>query len=307
MKFFKPTSEQIEELKKPFGKLFKDITDIKKENLSNKFIISVGDVTTKNLIKCGIKPNVIIYDNRTLRKFIDEEKIENGKELKNYKSFEVINPAGILTEEVFLTVKEAINNKFSKIFVNGEEDLFVIPSIKFSEKDTLIFYGQPNEGVVMIVVDEKLKTKIEKMLKKFENSVIEIIKAKGHKNVLSKHKKTFEITKENYLTKRGDCIIAINADKGINDLSNEFKNLLLKGKNLTIEILCDDLKEQVIAKGSKDLILSHKSDIVIRKSKFIDSRTLAVNANKSANDLDKKLIEKISQGKEVIIEFIIEK
>jgi len=50
------------------------------------------------------------------------------------------------------------------------------------------------------------------------------------------------------------------------------------------------VKDEVLAKGSKDLILSDKEDIVIRKSDFIDDRTLAINANKAACDLKKELI-----------------
>jgi len=35
---------------------------------------------------------------------------------------------------------------------------------------------------------------------------------KGHKNILSLHKKTIEITKESELTINGDCIIGTSAD-----------------------------------------------------------------------------------------------
>lgn len=301
MKFFKLTEEVAIELKKPYGKLFKNLREIEKEKLKN-FIISVGDITTKNLLKEKINVNVAIYDNKTLRNFIDE-KIPN---FPNYKIFEVINPAGMLTEEAFITVKNAINEKFSQILVNGEEDLFVIPAIKFSDENSIIFYGQPGEGIVMIENNKILKEKIDELLKKFKLGIMEIVKAKGHENVLAKHKTTFEITKENYLTKRGDCIIAINSNKGIPEFDEKFKNLLKEGKNLKIEIECENLKENITAKGSKDLILTHEHDIVIRKSNFIDSRTLAINADKAAKDINRELIKKISEGKEVIVKFMIE-
>jgi hypothetical protein len=42
---------------------------------------------------------------------------------------------------------------------------------------------------------------------------IEKINAVGHPNVLATHEKTIEITKEDFLTPTGDCIIGINADK----------------------------------------------------------------------------------------------
>jgi len=308
MKFFKVTDDVVKELKKPWGKLFKNIDEFKNiyeiKKFKDRFIISVGDITTKNLIKEKININIAIYDNKTMRNFIDE-KVSIPK-LMNYKFLDVVNPAGMITEEAMDTVKRAIDENFSQIFVHGEEDLFVIPAIKFSKENSLIFYGQPNEGIVMIENSEKLKVKVNKLLEKFKTGFIEIIRAKGHENVLSTHKTTFEITKENYLTKNGDCIIAINGDKGIPELSEEFKNLLKKGKNLKIEVSCENLEDQVMAKGSQDLILTHEHDIVIRKSKFIDSRTLAIESNKAARDLDRDLIKKISEGKDVIVKFIIE-
>ena len=52
------------------------------------------------------------------------------------------------------------------------------------------------------------------------------IKAKGHKNVLSKHKSTFEITKDKDLTLSGDCIIGLDIDKSMEDFPKEFKEKL---------------------------------------------------------------------------------
>ncbi|MGB9674949.1 MAG: DUF371 domain-containing protein, partial [Nanopusillaceae archaeon] len=38
-----------------------------------------------------------------------------------------------------------------------------------------------------------------------------VINVKGHKLVKATHKSTLEITKDNFLTERGDCIIGINS------------------------------------------------------------------------------------------------
>ncbi|MEM2710419.1 MAG: DUF371 domain-containing protein, partial [Candidatus Bathyarchaeia archaeon] len=69
--------------------------------------------------------------------------------------------------------------------------------------------------------------------------VTEVIQAYGHKNIQALHKSTFEITKEKWISKRGDCIIAVSADKGFNELSEKFKTLM-RNKNallvITIEV-----------------------------------------------------------------------
>ena len=49
--------------------------------------------------------------------------------------------------------------------------------------------------------------------------------AKGHKNVLSTHKTTFEVTKETELSKRGNCIIAVESTMGAIDLPDSSKKL----------------------------------------------------------------------------------
>jgi len=122
----------------------------------------------------------------------------------------------------------------------------------------------------------------------------EIIMAYGHELIQATHETTFEITKEKILTPRGDCIIAVRADKSVADLSREFKELAKKrGAEITIIIESDGEKETIRAYGDPRLTLTHPEDIVIRKSTFVCSRTLAVKADKAAKDLSRKLIEKL--------------
>ena len=58
--------------------------------------------------------------------------------------------------------------------------------------------------------------------------VTEVIYARGHENIKATHKTTMEITKDPYLTPRGDCIIAVKANKAALDLS---RRLIEKLKN----------------------------------------------------------------------------
>ncbi|NJE85039.1 DUF371 domain-containing protein [Thermococcus sp. CX2] len=119
----------------------------------------------------------------------------------------------------------------------------------------------------------------------------EIIRCRGHENVRATHKSTLEFTKEDYLTPKGDCILCIEADKGINDLSEEFKAALKEGKRLLIRIKVGELVDEVLACGSPELILNHEYSMVIRKSTYVDGRTLAIKANKAAKDIDRRIVE----------------
>ena len=129
----------------------------------------------------------------------------------------------------------------------------------------------------------------------------ENIVAFGHENIQAIHPTTLMFTKEKGVSNTGDCIIAVAADKALADLTQTFKETLKKtNAKLTITIVAAGLSEQIIASGSPTLILSHPTDIVIRKSSYISDRTLAIAADKSSNDLSRELIAKLRNPKQKI-------
>ena len=135
----------------------------------------------------------------------------------------------------------------------------------------------------------------------------EVIRAVGHENVKATHKSTLEITKDPTLTPRGDCIIAVSADKACADLKSEFKRALRRpGACITIEIRCGNFAAVVKARGSPHLLLTDTRSIVIRKSSYIDARTLAVEADKAAADLPRELVTCLQRGEEVRIVLHVE-
>jgi uncharacterized protein len=128
------------------------------------------------------------------------------------------------------------------------------------------------------------------------------IRAKGHHNILSLHRNTLELTKEDHLTPRGDCIVAVAADKTMADLPEGFKSALRQeGAVLEITMECGGQKDTVKAHGHPDLILDHPTDMVVRKSRFICPRTLALSADKASCDIDRKLVDEMRKGGEVMI------
>jgi len=131
--------------------------------------------------------------------------------------------------------------------------------------------------------------------------LIEQILAFGHENVLAIHPTTLMITKDKKLSKQGDCIIAIGADKATSDLNPEFKQKLCEpNTKLNVLIEVDGLIEQVTAYGTAELNLNNNIDMVIRKSNFISDRTLAIKANKAAADLPRELVEKLKNPNQQI-------
>lgn len=131
--------------------------------------------------------------------------------------------------------------------------------------------------------------------------ITEVVFAYGNKNIQGTHKSTLEITKENKLSKKGDCIIAVSADKAIADLNPEFKGSLRnESAKITMLIEAGGVVEAVNAFGSRRLILAHPTDIVVRKSSYVCSRTLSIKADKSAWDLSRKLVERLRDPKQKV-------
>jgi hypothetical protein len=127
------------------------------------------------------------------------------------------------------------------------------------------------------------------------------ILAHGHENIQATHATTLEITKERELSRRGDCIIAVSADKAMTELSPDFKeNLLKDSAKITILIEAGEATEAINASGSAKLILTHPTDMVVRKSNYICSRTLAIRADKAACDLSRELVKKLKNPRQEV-------
>jgi hypothetical protein len=129
--------------------------------------------------------------------------------------------------------------------------------------------------------------------------VTEVFYAFGHANVRATHRSTLEITKDMHLSRTGDCIIAVASQKTLPDLSCEFKKALRRpNARLLITIEVDGSMDRINAYGSPDLLLTHNLDMVISKSDHIDSRTFGILSDKAANDLSRRLIEKLRDPKQ---------
>ena len=78
---------------------------------------------------------------------------------KGLKLIRVVNEAGTLNPEAVAILdtllKEGVENVV--IFVEGEEDLLTLAAIISAPKGSMIIYGQPGAGNVILRVDERLK------------------------------------------------------------------------------------------------------------------------------------------------------
>ena len=153
-----------DQLKTPLGNLISD-NDPNKENIIKKIsaesiIITVGDRTTENMLQLGLKPQIQIIDGFEKR----NQCIVPIDDTINTK-LSCRNPPGEITEESIQIIKKAFSSEPPvRIVVDGEEDLLVVPVCIFAPENSVVMYGQPNEGLVIVQITPEIRAKVQKIL-----------------------------------------------------------------------------------------------------------------------------------------------
>ncbi len=152
-----------DKLKQPLGFLVKD-KETTRENLlrlipQNAFLITVGDATTEKMIKYDMVPSLQIVDYLEKR---NKRQLPKG-EVTTLLQCE--NPPAQITNQAIDVIKNAFQkNPPVRIVVDGEEDLLVLPVVKYAPENSIVLYGQPNEGLVIVTVDMETRKRAESVL-----------------------------------------------------------------------------------------------------------------------------------------------
>jgi hypothetical protein len=129
----------------------------------------------------------------------------------------------------------------------------------------------------------------------------ETFTARGHPNIRASHRTTLMVTKDTELTARGDCIVAVTSEKGLMDLDPRVKKAIqTRGSKVRLVFETGGLSFEVSGEGDPELPLSHRLDMVARKSSYVSDRTLMIKADKSACDIPKPLVELLRNREQVV-------
>ncbi|KAF6243660.1 DUF359 domain-containing protein [Nitrosopumilus sp. b1] len=153
-----------ERLKIPLGELIPN-EKTNKESILNlipkgAFIITVGDATTEKMINYGIIPSLQIIDGQ-------EKRIQRSPptETSVLTHLNCNNPAAEISSESIETIRKAFDsNPPVRITVHGEEDLLVLPVCMNAPTNSVVMYGQPNEGLVFVIITPAIKHKVKSLL-----------------------------------------------------------------------------------------------------------------------------------------------
>lgn len=118
-----------------------------------KKIITVGDYCSLYL-----PSDIKIFDGKVKR-----------KKIKKFLPFSLTckNPKGTIQAKCWPIIKKAIKEK-KNVFVEGEEDLLVIPCGLLAEKNTAIIYGLPGKGICIVKNSLRTKKIFKELLKQFK-------------------------------------------------------------------------------------------------------------------------------------------
>lgn len=163
----------LDQLKKPLGILIPN-KDVSAESLSKyltnaKKIISVGDRTSKRLISFGVMPDISVIDGLERRKRSYGVPVKERLRSLCPNAKPVVlsgrNPKGGISEECMAKIKKSLKiGEHVVLEIIGEEDLLVLPYILFGEDGTVIFYGQPLSGMVVVRVSNTIRLKTKKLI-----------------------------------------------------------------------------------------------------------------------------------------------
>jgi GTP-dependent dephospho-CoA kinase len=128
-----------------------------------KLVVTVGDKVTETFGKLGRVPDVQVVDSKENRKGREPPEVPYVHLIK------VANPAGTLSTEAIQGVVSALGgSKPARVLVEGEEDLTAVPVIAYAPDSSVVFYGQPGEGIVAVTVDAASRKKSKAILEEME-------------------------------------------------------------------------------------------------------------------------------------------
>jgi len=121
-------------------------------------VILVGDTVSRNAAQRDIGADLMIIDN------LEKRAKAKPFEFKPKMKIKIKNPAGTIEAEAVGAVEQAMLGGGDLIEVDGEEDLLAVVAVKASPVGSLVVYGQPGEGIVLVRVSQKKKTEAQGIL-----------------------------------------------------------------------------------------------------------------------------------------------
>ncbi|ELZ36528.1 hypothetical protein C471_14455 [Halorubrum saccharovorum DSM 1137] len=153
-----------------------------------------------------------------------------------------------------------------------------------------------------------------------DGPLVEVVRAVGHENVTAEHASTVELTTDDWLTPAGDCIVGVEADRTPRDFAADFREAC-RNADATITATFavaepgDDAADlddpahvaEIVGRGDPGLALLDDRSMVGRTSDYTDDeRTIFVDGDGAAADLDRDLVAALAGGAPLTLRLEVE-
>jgi len=168
------TEEMKENLREPIGELVtgRDHDEVTLrlkrmiEGIKPPIVIAVGDYISSKLYQHNVKVDIYIIDGKI-------ERIEKPVDLVFLENIvESINEPGTISPSSARILHELIHSPEAWpiiLKIDGEEDLLALSAILSSPDNSVVVYGQPKKGAVLVRVDEPIRRKMINIIQKVQN------------------------------------------------------------------------------------------------------------------------------------------
>jgi uncharacterized protein (UPF0218 family) len=153
------------DLKEPFGPVSTDTAAVLAA--AGTPLVTVGDIVTDHVLRADAVPDVAFVDERTKRAAVDDDVRERLADTDRLdREVTVDNPPGTLTDALLSALRTALDDapESTLVRVDGEEDLAALPAIAAVPDGASVLYGQPDEGVVHVTVDDTVRARVTDLL-----------------------------------------------------------------------------------------------------------------------------------------------
>ena len=151
----RPLGDLVEGSEVPLGRLLESII----KNSKPTRLILVGDSVSRETTRAGITPDVMVID------YLEKRQRATAYAHPHTRVITAKNAAGRIEPNARMAVERAIGGEADLVVIEGEEDLLAIVAVIAAPLGSLVVYGQPNEGVVLVRVSEEKKKEAEGILK----------------------------------------------------------------------------------------------------------------------------------------------
>lgn len=181
------SADVLQKLKDPFGVLIPD-REVTKLTVSDaikdaKLLVTVGDATTERLVEFGLIPDIAVVD--------EFERRSRRRAPISYDAAELrcSNPRGSISPEALDVLKGAIDGEHpSRVIVDGEEDLLALPLFNLVPEGSVVLYGQPLEGLVVVRMTPAKQKEARALMGKIADNHVPKSGPRGKKSTAGKRR-----------------------------------------------------------------------------------------------------------------------